>query len=70
MARKKVQLDVDVERDTFFDTRDTIKRDTRKMHIYEMPHVFYSTLVAGPSHKHGTLQSFFECFMSLANTYI
>ena len=65
-AQEKVQFDVDTERDTFFDSRDSMKRYTGKFPIYEIPHVFDSTLVPRPSRKHGTLQSFFEGFLSLA----
>ena len=36
-----------------------------KFHIYEMPPNFDSTLVAGPSRRVGTLQNFFESFISL-----
>ena len=49
VAQKKVQFDVDDERDTLFDARDTIKRDMGKFPIYVILHVFISTLVTGPS---------------------
>ena len=62
---KKVQFDVDDDRDTFFKARDTIRRDLGKFPVYEIPPVFNSTLVVEASQKHGTLQSFFECCMSL-----
>ena len=52
--------------DTFFEACDAIRIDLGKLHIYEMPHVFYSTLVAGPLQYHGTLQNFFESCLSLA----
>ena len=66
MARKnKVQFDVDVERDTFFEAHDVIRRDQVKFHVYEIPSIFYSTLVAGPLRQHGTLQNFFESFLSM-----
>ena len=47
--RKKVQFDVDDERDTFFESCDAIRRDPGKLHVYEMPPAFDSTLVEGLS---------------------
>ena len=49
VAQKKVQFDVDTKKEIFFDTRDSIKGDTSKFPIYEMPPNFDSTLVEGPS---------------------
>ena len=65
VGKKNVQFDVDVERDTFFEARDVIRRDPGKFPVYEMPLFFYSTLVVGPLRQHGTLQNFFECCISL-----
>ena len=48
-GKKKVQLDVDAKRDTFFEARDAIGRNLGKLHVYEMPTTFDSTSVAGPS---------------------
>ena len=39
--------------------------DTCNFIIYEMPPAFDSMLVLGPLWRNGTLQSFFESFMSL-----
>ena len=36
VAQKKVQFNVDIKEETFFDMRDIIKRDTFKQAIYEM----------------------------------
>ena len=60
-----MQFDVESELDMFFEAHDTVRRDLGKLPIYEMSLVFYSTLVVGPSRKHGTLQNFFECCLSL-----
>ena len=48
-VQKNVQFDVDIENDTFFEARNTIRRDPSKFLVYEMSPIFYSTLVAGPS---------------------
>ena len=61
-----MQFNVYGERDAIFESQDAIRRDPGKLPIYEMLHVFYSTLVAGPLQKYGKLQIFFECFLSLA----
>ena len=63
--KKKVQYDVDVDSDTFFEEHDAIRKDPGKLHVYEIPTNFYSTLVVGPSRQHGTLQNFFEICLSL-----
>ena len=54
-GKKKVQFNVDTKRDTFFEARDAIRRYSGKLFVYEMPHAFDSTLVAGPLQQHGTL---------------
>ena len=48
-GKKKLQFDVDAERDTFFEARYAIRRDPGKLFVYEMLNAFDSTLVAGPS---------------------
>ena len=48
-GKKKVHLDIDTEKDTFFEAHDAIERNPGKLPIYEMPIVFYSNLVTGPS---------------------
>ena len=45
VAQKKVQFDVDTEKEMFFDARDVIKRDTGKLNIHEMPSACDLTLV-------------------------
>ena len=47
--KKKVQFDVDAERDTFFEAHNAIGRNPGKFHIYEMPIAFDSTSILGPS---------------------
>ena len=42
-----------------------IGRNPDKLTVYEIPTAFDSTLVVGPSRQHGTLQNFFEIFLSL-----
>ena len=54
-SQKKVQFDVDIDKDMFFEARDTIQRYPDNFIIYEMFPIFYSTLLAGPSRKNGTL---------------
>ena len=66
VGKKKAPFDIVAERDTFFEARDAIGRNPGKSPIYEIPFVFYSSLEVGPSWKHGTLQHFFESFLSLA----
>ena len=60
-----MQFDVDTKRGTFFEAHDTMRRDPGKFPIYEMPPGFDSTLAAGPSQQHGTLQNFLECCLSM-----
>ena len=64
-GKKKVQFDVNVEKDTFFEAQDKMSRNFGKLHVYEMPTAFDSTLEAEPSRQHGTLQHFFESCLSL-----
>ena len=45
-GKKKVQFDVDAERDTFFEAHDAIRRDPGKLLVFDLPPIFYSTLVA------------------------
>ena len=59
-------FDIATERDTFFEVWDGIKRNPGKSHVYEIPSAFDSSLEAGPSWHHGTLQNFFESFLLLA----
>ena len=60
-----MQFDVNIERDTFFEARDAIRRDPSKLIVYKMPPILYSTLVEGLLRQHGTLQNFFEFCLSL-----
>ena len=55
-ARKKVQFDVENEKETFFDTRDILNKHAGKLHIYEMPPTLDLTMMLGPSWKANTLQ--------------
>ena len=61
-----MKFDVDNESDMFFESHKTMRGDSSKFHIYEIPHVFYLNLVVGPSRQHGTRYIFFECCISLA----
>ena len=56
VARKKVQFDVENEKETFFDTRDILNKHTDKLHIYEMPPTLDLIVMSGPSRKANTLQ--------------
>ena len=59
-----MKFDVDNESDMFFEAHKTMRGDSSKFHIYEIPHVFYLNLVVGPSRQHSTLYIFFECCIS------
>ena len=50
---------------TFFESRDVIGRNLCKSPVYETPSTFDSSLEAGPLQQHGTLQIFFQFFLSL-----
>ena len=65
-AWKKVQFDIDVEKETFFDIRHIMNRNTGKFPIYDMPPTFDSTTIMGSSRKISTLQNFLESCLSLA----
>ena len=54
------------EKDTFFEAKHAIERNQGKSPIVEMPYAFDPSVEEGPSQQHGTLQQFFESFMSLA----
>ena len=64
-GKKKVPFDIDAKWDTFFKSRDVIRRNPIKSPIFEMPSAFDSSLEAKPSRQHGTLQNFFESCLSL-----
>ena len=66
-GQKKVQFDVNAEKETFFDTRDMLNRNTGKLPVYEIPPVFNSTKLSGSSRKVSTLKKFLESCMMLAN---
>ena len=65
-GKKKGSFDIATERDIFFKVWDVIERNLGKSPIYEIPSAFDSSLEAGPSRQHGTLQHFFESYVSLA----
>ena len=65
VAQKKVQFDVHIEKETFFDTRDMLNRNTGKLPIYEMPPIFDLTTMPGSSRKGSTLQNFLESCLLL-----
>ena len=63
---KAVQFDVNVEKESFFDIRDMLNKNTDKLTICEMPPVFDSTRSLGSSRKVSTLKCFLESFLTLA----
>ena len=54
------------EKDTFFEAKHAIGINPGKLPIVEMLSTIDPSVEAGPSWKHGTLQQFFESFLSLA----
>ena len=65
-ARKKVQFDVDADKENFFDARDILNNNMCNSPIYEIPPTFDSTAMSKPSWKVGTLQNCIESCMLLA----
>ena len=65
-AQNKVQFDVNMENETFFDIRDILNRNTDKLPVYEIPPVFDSTRLSGSSRKVSTLKNFLKSFLTLA----
>ena len=59
-AQKKVQFNVDVEKENFFNTRDILNRNTGKFPIYEMRPNFYLTTMPRSLWKVSTLKFFLE----------
>ena len=50
LARKKKEsFDIATEKETFFEARDVIGRNTGKSHVYEIPSTFDFLLEVGPS---------------------
>ena len=64
-GKKKAQFDITIERETFFEAHEVLGRNPGKTPIFGMPYAFDSLLDVGPSRKYGTLQKFFENFLSL-----
>ena len=54
------------EKDTFFGEKHAIERNPGKLPIIDTPFYFDPSVEAGPSRQHGTLQKFFESYLSLA----
>ena len=54
------------EKDTFFGAKNAIRRNLGKLPIIDMSSTFDPSIEAGTSWQHGTLQQFFEIFLSLA----
>ena len=63
--KKKVQFDVNPEKDTLFEAWDDLHSNSSKLAVYNMPIAFDSTLEARPLRQDGTLQNFFESYLSL-----
>ena len=64
-GKKRVTFDITTKKDTFFDTKNAIRRNLGKLPIVDMPFAFDPSVEAGPSRQHGTLQQFFESCLSL-----
>ena len=58
-----------MEKQTFLQAKHAIKRNPGKFPIVEMPSAFGPSVDAGPSRQHGTLQQFFESYMSLVRDF-
>ena len=65
-GKKKSSFKITTEKETFFEAREAIGRNLGKSPVYEMPYAFDSSLEVGPLQQPGTLQLFFEGFLSLA----
>ena len=65
IGKKKVAFDIVIEKDTFFDTKDVIGRNSGKLPIIDMPSAFDPFAETGPLRQHGTLGKFFESCLSL-----
>ena len=49
---ENVQFNVDTKKETFFDARDMLNRNTGNLPIFEMPLVFDSKIFSRSSRKH------------------
>ena len=56
VGKKKVAFDIATEKDTFFEAKQAIERNTGQLPIVEMSFAFDPSVEAGPSRQHGTLQ--------------
>ena len=65
-GKKKVAFYIVMEKDTFFQTKHAIGKNLSMLPIIDMPFAFDPSVEVGPSRQHGTLQQFFEIFLSLA----
>ena len=54
--KEKGAFDVVMEKDTFFEAKNAIRRNTGKLPIVDMPFAFNPSVEAGPSQQHGTLR--------------
>ena len=59
VGKKKAHFDIATKRDTSFEVHEALGRNPSKTPIFVMPSAFDSSLEAGPSWNHGTLQQFF-----------
>ena len=48
-GKKKVEFDIVMEKDTFFEAKHAIRRNLSKLPIIDMPYAFDPSIEAGPS---------------------
>ena len=60
-----MQFDFNTEKDTFFDIRDMLKRNTGQLPVYEMPPVFNSIKFSRSQRTVSTLKCFLESSLTL-----
>ena len=65
IGKKKVAFDIVMEKHTFFEAKHAIERNPGKLPIIKMLSAFDPSVEVGSSQQHGTLQQFFESFLSL-----
>ena len=54
--KKKVEFDIVMEKDTFFEAKHAIERNSGKLPVIAIPSTFDPSIEAGPLWQHGTLQ--------------
>ena len=66
VGKKKVTFDIAIEKYTFFDGKNEIRRNPGKIPIVDMPFAFDPSVEVGQLQQHGTLWNFFESCLLLA----